>query len=166
MTGTGLWFDHANVPGLLVDTNLLVLFVVGSVGRDRIPQFKRTRKYSIADYELLIRILEQFKRLYTVAHVMAEVSNLTDLSGSERLQARHILKEALSVLEEKNVPSIRASEHETYQDLGLVDAAIASVARDHACAVLTDDVDLYLSLSRVAVPVVNFAHMQAIARGL
>ena len=41
--------------GLIVDTNLLVLYVVGSVNPERIETFKRTR----------------------LAHVLAEVSNLT-----------------------------------------------------------------------------------------
>jgi hypothetical protein len=125
-----------------VDTNLLVLYVVGAVSRSRIEQFKRTRQYTIADYDLLIQVLEQFKRLYTVPHVMAEVSNLTDLSGGERLKARRLLKEMLTTLEEPEMPSARAAEHGVYQDLGLADAAIASVARDQACAVLTDDLDL------------------------
>lgn len=74
--------------GLLVDTNLLVLFVVGSVNRKRIQSFKRTSKYTTADYDLLLRVLGNFGTLHTVAHVLAEVSNLTDLPGKERHQAR------------------------------------------------------------------------------
>ncbi len=51
--GTGLALDLR--AGLPVDTNLLVLFAVGTVNRNRIETFKR-----------------------------AEVSNLTDLGGTER----------------------------------------------------------------------------------
>jgi hypothetical protein len=65
-------------PGLLIDTNLLVLFVVGSVNPNRIETFKRTSKYSPRDYDLLVRVMERWGSLYTVAHVLAEVSNLTD----------------------------------------------------------------------------------------
>jgi hypothetical protein len=74
--------------GLLVDTNLLVLFIVGSVNPDRIGTFKRTNKYSRTDYQLLIRVLGHFEPIYTLAHVAAEVSNLTDLRGLELLRAR------------------------------------------------------------------------------
>ena len=102
------WLGSASAAGLLVDTNLLVLFTIGTVNRDRIEQFKRTRQYTKTDYDLLFRVLGQFNPLYTVAHVLAEVSNLTDLSGSERLQARYVLKEALSVLNEAEMPSTRA----------------------------------------------------------
>ena len=86
------WSGFDSRAGLLIDTNLLVLFVVGGVNRDRIESFKRTRQYSKTDYQLLLRVLDGFEPLYTLAHVMAEVSNLTDLTGRERLQARQLLK--------------------------------------------------------------------------
>ena len=128
--------------GLLLDTNLLVLLIVGSVNRDRISNFKRTRKYGKRDYELLLRVVSHFPHLYTLAHVMSEVSNLTDLAGPERVRARHILKEMLSVLTEPEMASVRAAQRAPYDRLGLVDAAIAAVSREHGCSVLTDDLDL------------------------
>jgi hypothetical protein len=113
----------------------------------------------------LLQLFEQFTPLYTVAHVLAEVSNLTDLPGVEGLQARHVLKQTIFLLNEVGMPSTRATGHRLYEGLGLVDAAIAAVARDHNCAVLTDDLDLYLSLSRENVNVFNFTHLRAAAWG-
>jgi hypothetical protein len=166
MSSAGPWFEPVDVAGLFVDTNLLVLFTIGSVNRDRIEQFKRTRQYTKTDYDLPLRVLGKFKTLYTVAHVMAEVSNLTDLSGSERRQARYVPREALSVLNEAEMPSTRAADDLLYEGHGLVDAAIAAVARDCHCAVLTDDLDLYLSLSRDKVKVLNLAHPREIEWGI
>ena len=163
---TGMSFDTPFTAGLLVDTNLLVLFVVGAVNRDRIETFKRTRKYTKADYDLLVRVLGAFKRLYTVAHVMAEVSNLTDLSGSEGHRARLVLKETISLLDEKEMASARASEDQFFQRLGLVDAAIGSVARAHNCAVLTDDLDLYPGLCRDKVRAINFSYLRERSWGM
>ena len=161
MNPSGLGLDRAPDAGLLVDTNLLVLFIVGSVNRNRIEQFKRTRKYTKADYALLIRVLEGFKQLHTIPHVLAEVSNLTDLPARERHRAREILKATVSALDEAQIPSVRASGDRLYGRHGLVDAAIAAVAREHNCAVLTDDLDLYLSLSRDGVQAFNFTHLRA-----
>ena len=160
------WQELESTAGLLIDTNLLVLFTVGTVNRNRIETFKRTRQYTKTDYDLLLQVLQQFKPLYTVAHVLAEVSNLTDLPGSERLQARRVLKETLSVLDEAEMPSIRAAEDRVYEDLGLADAAIAALARDQNCAVLTDDLDLYLLLSRDNMNVLNFTHLRERAWGI
>ncbi len=112
--------------GLLIDTNPLVLYAVGAVNRDRIKTFKRTSRYSKADYELPVRVIGQFEPLYTVAHVLAEVSNLTDLPGSERSHARSVLKTTISLLTEPAMPSQRAAEDPLYKALGLVDAAIGA----------------------------------------
>jgi len=161
MNPGGSAFDSGGSARLLVDTNLLVLLVVGSVNRNRIEQFKRTRQYTGADYELLLRVIGRFDgHLYTVAHVLAEVSNLTDLTGSELPRARQFLKETIQVLAEPEMPSARAAQSRTYADLGLVDAAIASVADEHKCRVLTDDLDLYLALGRVGIHVLNFTHLR------
>ena len=147
--------------GLLVDTNLLVLFVVGAVNSDRIKTFKRTSRYTKADYDLLLRVRAEFKTLYTVAHVLAEVSNLTDLPGHERQRARSFLKDAISLLDEPEMPSTRAAEDVLYPKLGLVDAAIGAVARAHKCTVLTDDLDLYHLLIRAKVKAINFTYLRA-----
>jgi predicted nucleic acid-binding protein len=156
----------ATATGLFVDTNLLVLFVVGSVNRNRIETFKRTRQYTKSDYELLLRVLAKLNPLYTVPHVLAEVSDLTDLSGAERSQARVVLKATISLLNEAEMPSARATEDRLYPKLGLADAAIGAVARANHCAVLTDDLDLFLLLSHDKVNAVNFAHLRERAWGI
>jgi rRNA-processing protein FCF1 len=98
--------------------------------------------------------------------VLAEVSNLTDLPGSERPKVRQVLKETISVLTEVELSSVRAAQDPIYPALGLVDAAIAAVAREHECTVLTDDLDLYLRLQRDNLQVLNFTHLRARALGV
>ena len=151
---------------LLVDTNLVVLLAVGTVNRRRIEAFKRTRQYTIRDFDLLLRVLGNWKSLYTVPQVMAEVSNLTDLTGPERQQVRYVLKNAISEATEVSISSVHAAEEPSFWSLGLVDAAIAAVARKHKCAVLTDNLDLYLRLQRDDVAVINFTHLRAQVFGL
>jgi hypothetical protein len=146
--------------GLLVDANLLILYIVGLVRPDRIDGFKRTSRYDRDSFELLLRVMDRFKKIYTVAHVMAEVSNLTDLSGRERLEARRVLASAIAIFHEPHVPSNQAARTSPYEDLGLTDSAISVVARETRCTVLTDDLDLYLSLEREKLPVVNFTHLR------
>lgn len=146
--------------GLLIDTNLLILFIVGRVNPKRIQSFKRTTGYDLAAYELLVKTMASFGRLFTVAHVMAEVSNLTDLDGQERLEARRVLAETIAVLHEPHVASVQASRNWSYSDLGLTDAAISLVARELGCTVLTDDLDLYLLLAREGLPVEKFSHLR------
>jgi hypothetical protein len=70
--------------GLLVDTNLLLLYLVGKTNPDRIRNFKRTSRYTVEDFELLDEIMGQFKTLVTTPHILTELSNLGDLQGQER----------------------------------------------------------------------------------
>jgi rRNA-processing protein FCF1 len=143
-----------------------VLFVVGTVNPRRIENFKRTGKYTESDYRLLLRVMERFTTLYTLAHVMAEVSNLTDLRGRELLQARAVMKAALAVLREPEVASAHAATKPPCDALGLVEAAIATLARENGCAVITDDFDLNIALSREGIRVLNFSHIRAMEWGL
>ena len=147
--------------GLIVDANLLVLYIVGSVNRDRIENFKRTRQYKASDYDLLVDVMGKYQPLYSVAHDLAEVSNLTDLAGEERMHARRILSDTFSLLTEVDIRSERAAQDPLYQELGLTDAAIGAIARSNGCTVLTDDLSLYLRLSKDHVDVVNFTHLLA-----
>ena len=165
MMPEALWLSVDTRAGVLIDTNLLVLLVVGTVNRNRIEVFKRTNQYTPEHYDFLVAILHGFDRWFTVAHVLGEVSNLTDLSGSERLQGRELLKRTISVMTEAEIPSRLAAEDTVYNNLGLTDAAIAAVARRHRCVLLTDDLDLYLA----AIPDVEalkFSHMWARAWGV
>ncbi len=154
------WAPREN-SRLLLDTNVLVLFAVGTVNRHRIPTFKRTSQYTIQDFDLLLGVLGQWRLHYTAPHVLAEVSNLTDLAGVERLRVREVLKETISILTEVAIPSAHAALDSSYPVLGLADASIVAVAREHQCAVLTDDLDLYLWLQRDRIPVLNFTHLRA-----
>jgi rRNA-processing protein FCF1 len=158
-----MW-ELAGTHRLLLDTNVLVLFAVGTVNRQRIETFKRTSQYTRQDFDLLLRVFGK-RSLYTVPHVLAEVSNLTDLPGVERLKVRQVLKETISLLTEVMISSAQAAQDPAYLTLGLVDAAISTVAREYRCAVLTDDLDLYLRLQRDRIPVLNFTHLRASSLG-
>jgi hypothetical protein len=146
--------------GLLIDTGLLVLFTVGSVNPARIERFKRTSMYNREDHQLLTRIMSSASALFTVAHVMSEVSNLTDLKGEESAIAREVLAETIAILKEPHVSSAEASGRSMYGSLGLADSAISVVAREQSCDVLTDDLDLYLSLMSEELPAIKFSHLR------
>lgn len=152
---------------LLVDANLLVLLAVGRVNRNRIETFKRTSSYSRTDFDLLVRFLDGFvQNIYTVPHVWAEVSNLTDLPGPERREVRRVVRETISMFKEIEMPSSIAASDSLFEHLGLSDAAISAAAQANNCGVLTDDLDLYLRLSQKGVNAINFAHLRAQNWGL
>lgn len=152
--------QNARLRGVLIDTNLLVLLVVGSVNRDRIPRFKRTANYTPEDWDLLTGILEQISPRYSLPHILAEVSTLTDMKGPEGVMARVILRNAISLLEELPVASLDACDSANYRRLGLTDAAISLTVKRRGCSVLTNDSDLYVALREEGASVVKFDHLR------
>ena len=159
MTDLGDFSRNARKNGLLIDTNLLVLLIVGFVNRDRICRFKRTTAYSSANWDLLTGILEQISLRYTLPHVLAEVSTLTDLKGQELEVARAVLLRLIKELRELQITSIETCATSLYMRLGLTDAAIAEAARRHQCSVLTDDSGLYRALANGGSSVAMFTRL-------
>jgi len=151
---------------LLLDTNLLILYLVGLLGAESIKAHKRTMSYSSEDFELLYAILASKTRLVTTPHILSEVSNLSR-------QAREPLKSQLSlalrdlcqVLDERYVESSGAAKNPCFQRLGLTDAAIVDLC-DNGLLLLTDDLDLYLEVGRAGGQAFNFNHLRLSAWGL
>ena len=77
------------------------------------------------------------------------------------LAYRYARISAICLHSNESIPSMSRTQDPLYKELGLADAAIGAVAKTCGCAVLTDDLDLYLRLSRDGVEALNFAHLQA-----
>lgn len=62
--------------GVVADTNLLLLYVVGAHDPERIGRFPRTDTYTEDDFDLLERLLGYFETAVTTPPILTEVSNL------------------------------------------------------------------------------------------
>lgn len=62
--------DRYRGKGLLLDTNLLLLYFVGLVSPGLISNFKPTLSagFSVGDFELLLRITSLFKKIIVTRH--------------------------------------------------------------------------------------------------
>ena len=72
MLDAGALIEKHRAKGVLVDSNLLVLFLVGGVNRKRILDCKRTRgEFTIADFDLLQSLITWFGKLIGTPHVLS-----------------------------------------------------------------------------------------------
>jgi len=156
MADFGQFLRNARSKGILIDTNLLVLLVVGYVDRKRIPSFKRTSHYTPEDWDALTGVLEHVPRRYSIAHILAEASTLTDMKGQELEEARAMLHDAISHMDELPFASLEACQSAYYRRLGLTDAAIVLVAKRQGCSVMTNDYGLYLALLQEGLSAIHF----------
>ena len=64
------------LAGLFVDANLMVLLVVGNVGRHLVAKHRRLQDFSARDYDILVRLLNRAGRMYVTPNTLTETSNL------------------------------------------------------------------------------------------
>jgi len=145
--------------GVLVDSNLLVLLLVGLVNKRRIGDFKRTQNFTIKDFELLSRLINWFGRLVTTPHVLTQVSDLTDLHGNDLWTVRGRFASLVELMDESYDESKTLVSHPLFSRLGLSDAAIATVCA-RGILVLTSDVSLQLALQHQGADALNFNHVR------
>ena len=145
--------------GLLIDTNLLLLYLVGRTNKNRIPMFKRTQQYTIEDFELLEILISQFTALITTPHLLTELSNLATLQEPELLKLRVVFKETVEQTQEFYDESRHIVSDVAFDHLGLADAAIATLCHRNLL-VLTDDLPLYVALTTRGLDAINFNHIR------
>lgn len=145
----------------MVDTNLLLVLLVGLVDKAHVEVFKRTRQYTAADFDLLLRVLGQFDVVLVTPNILTELSNLAahlDTARKDRCFRR--LAALLAAWEERHVPASAVVADAAFLRLGLTDATSLKAA-DPAVPVLTDDLDLYLARAHAKAEVINFTHLRA-----
>ena len=143
--------------GILLDTNLLVLYFVGLHDRNLVGVHKRVTKYIPEDYDQLIALLARFRTVATTPHILAETSNLLDES------LRALLGVAVPEFAERYTEGRIVIQDVHFARLGLTDCAIADVAANQFL-VITDDLPLYLMLERRGIEALNFTYLRPILR--
>jgi len=159
-------FSRYRSRGVLVDTNILLLFFVGTFDPRLIPQFKRTAQFTVEDFAILAPLLLSFRQIVTTPNILTEVSNLSGQIGEPRRrqyfthfsQRIGVLNE-VGRLAEKYTTSADIVRLDHFPRLGLTDSGIIQIAKG-AYLVLTDDLMLYSSLSHAGVDVCNFNHLR------
>lgn len=146
---------------VLVDTNLLLLLLLGAFDPARIHKFKRTQQFSDQDFYLLVNFLNTFDKVLTTPHILTEVSNLGGQLGSDFKKAFFaVYAKSLQKLEEVFRASIEIVATDLFSNLGLTDAAIGLVCSD-AMIVLTDDSVLAQTLATKGIRALPFDILRA-----
>ena len=145
--------------GILIDTNLLILLLVGSYDEDKILSFKRTRNHTIEDYEYLKVFLARFENHFYTPNILTEITNLTDSINTEPqyLFFQHIQR-VLSVFKEDIVSSDEIMQLKSFLKFGLTDAVNCKLSDKYL--VLTDDLRLCSYLESQGLPSINFNHIR------
>lgn len=143
---------------VLIDTQLLVLLVVGLTGASLIERHKRTidRKYTRTDFHLLLDLLGHAPRFVFCPHVATETSNLAGQHGEpERSAIMATLKALLNNAEDLRISCADAMGQPDYPALGLADAAQLALCTEDT-VLLTDDEPLHRAAVRHGIAALRF----------
>ena len=147
--------------GYFVDSNLLVLLVVGNVGRHLIRRHKRLQALTVEDYDTLNDLLTTVEQVFVTPNTLTETSNLlAQHREPERSRFFEMLYHIIHTSQEVMVASSAASSNNAYSRLGLTDAALLEAVSART-PVVTVDIGLYLAaLAQAPDTAVNFAHLR------
>ena len=123
---------------VVVDTNLLILLVVGSVSRTYIARHKRLGDYCEDDFVLLVELIGQFSDMVLVPHVLTETGNLL-VSGIDPPARGRVLdrfRTLITTTLELAIPSAEGARREEFGRLGLTDAVLL-----HLCGMRENGLD-------------------------
>ena len=153
-------FQKYKKKGILIDTNILLLWFVGTVNRERISRFNRTEKFVPEDYDSLVQILSYFNKIVTTPNILTEVNSLANQLGEpERSQCLSVFATGVARLDETYLESNEVVKIDNFTKFGLTDCSIATLAKNKYL-VLTDDFKLTNYLQKIEIDTINFNNIR------
>lgn len=123
---------------LVVDANLLLLLVIGSLDEGRlIKSSKRLKSFSKQDFSILVDYLTQFNSVLITPYLLTEVSNLIDLKDSKYFEAYEFARILFSGFKEVSVTLKNDIQLPAFITHGITDASLVKLVKYHT--VLTND---------------------------
>lgn len=165
MTNNAVYYvDTFGKKGILIDTNLFLLLVIGSINSRYIQSSGLLQKFDKNDYDLLVGFTSHFRTKLVTPNILTETSNLLEgFNSRTKLEPYKVLNSIVNDnLVEVTIPSKDATSTKGFLKFGLTDITIEKVHEQLGCLILTDDMELshYLS-KKTNGAVINFEHIRS-----
>ena len=108
---------------VIIDTNLLMLLIVGLADRRYIAMHKNLSDYDEADFELLTYAISTYSDIVLIPHIMAEVSSLArQIKDPARSRIQHKIRDLVEQTIEIPIPSMTGVRRDEFGIFGVTDA--------------------------------------------
>jgi predicted nucleic acid-binding protein len=140
--------------GIIVDTNILILFLLGSCNSSLIEKSRllnnNDKNYSKEDFALLKDIIQLFDEVIITPQIIAEISNLS-ITGNRAVYGTQLLKYLQTVIdflkrnEERHhkIECLWDTKLEIIANFGFTDITMFELSRQEKIPILTDDVEFF-----------------------
>lgn len=146
---------------VLLDANLLTMYLVAQLGNGEVEKFKRTRAYTIDDAVILNKVLLGFGSILTTPHILAETANLLDwFHSTKRQKLFAYLCQFIQMVDEQHLIAKQVIASPAFYKLGLSDATLFDLCHEQGCVLLTTDLDLYGFAVGYGLEAINFNHLR------
>jgi rRNA-processing protein FCF1 len=149
--------------GVIVDANLLLVYIVEDVNPNRLSKFTRTSQFDAQSHELLVELIGNFNPIVTTPNILTEVCNLLgNLKEPERSQCLSLVKyltESKAIFQEFYIESKIAANEICFTSLELTDSVISHLAKKDKYLLLTIDLKLHLHLLSEGIDSINFNNL-------
>ena len=151
---------------LILDTNLLLLLLIGACDKSLLSLCQCTDKYTGEDYDLLLKLLYFFEsKIVITPHVLAEFSNISrrDIKEPKIDYYLTTVINRLKCYREENVSLDRLLEMGVKVAVlfGFPDMSIIEATKKADAVILTDDIGLGEYANSCQMPSVSFGAVQA-----
>lgn len=146
--------------GILIDTNILLLYFIGFFNPERIAYSKRLKSngYTKDDYELLRKLIMKFAYCVTTPFILTEAYGLLNQDKPVRDGSILASINVIQNLKESQPLSSRICVNPQYAKFGITDTAIIEIGPNYL--VLTDDLPLHSYLVNVNIDAINFTQLR------
>jgi len=161
------YISSQKFKGIVVDTNLLILLLIGLYDLDEIEKNKRLKNNSFEkeDFHKLVSLIDAVSNEITITpNILTEVCNLTENYNNETEYAFFkFIEEFVKTLEERNANSneIIHNNQTAFYKFGLSDSSITNLSKEEYL-IITVDLPLYHFLISQNLPAINYTDFRLI----
>ncbi len=124
---------------IIIDSNSLVVLIIGLIDENLISKHKRTSIYTKDDFYKLLNSIGDFKNLLVLPNIWTEVDNLlNNFQGNQKRDYIFKIREIISNSTEKYLETKFGLESQYFERLGLTDSLILELSKDCKFIITSD----------------------------
>jgi len=124
---------------ILIDTNALVVLIIGLMDTKLFKNHKRTSIYEEKDFYDLQAVIGSLDRLIVLPNIWTEVDNLLNgFSGNYKSVYIETISTAIKTTSEKYIESANAIKHTYFAELGVTDSLVLEYSKECYMLITSD----------------------------